>query len=212
MFTKTFERRVYLAVGVALFSVALGVGFGVYALWPSHAEAGYSPAQPFPFDHKIHAGTLQIDCQYCHANARKSAHATVPQLSICMNCHKQVQPKDANGKLRPAIATLLDHWEKREPIEWIKVNDVADFVYFDHSRHINSNIACQTCHGPVETMQQMRRQEGLKMAFCISCHMQEKPNDSQTVAVAGSPEMAAELVPHPGTGTRAPTNCTTCHR
>lgn len=210
MFTKRFDRRIYVASGVMMFSVVLGVGFGAFALWPSRLEAGYCPAQPLPFSHEVHAGTLEIDCLYCHSNATRGAQATVPDLASCMNCHNEVQPKDEDGQLKPAIATLIAHWEEGRPVEWIKVNDVADFVYFDHSRHVNSDIDCSECHGPVETMDQVRREEGLKMAFCIDCHME----DPITEGPAGEAGMVAgpEFPAHPGLGTRATIHCTTCHR
>lgn len=198
MFTRKFERRVYVAVGTLACAGVLGVTFGVFLLLPSRREAGYTPPQPIAFSHKIHAGTLQMDCAYCHTEVEKGPHATVPPVSLCMNCHTEVQPKDASGALRPGIATLVDHWERREPLRWNKVNDVADFVYFDHSRHVNSGVSCQTCHGPVETMDHMRREEGLKMRWCLECHMQEPAADS-----------AAALE---GRDTKAPINCTACHR
>lgn len=198
MFTRKFERRVYVALAVFSFAAALGVSFGVYILWPSNREAGYTPPQPIAFSHKVHAGTLKMDCIYCHTEAEKGPHATVPPISTCMNCHLEVQPRDASGELKPAIATLLDHWERREPLRWSKVNDVADFVFFDHSRHVNSGVSCQECHGPVETMDHMRREHGLKMRWCLQCHME-------------TPEMGSPAAAR-GWDTLAPIHCTTCHR
>ena len=214
MFTRRFERRIYVALAVVVFAAGLGGAFGAYALWPSNMERGYSPEQPIAFSHALHAGDLRIDCQYCHSNASKGAHATVPPVSTCMNCHQSVQPKDDDGNLKEGIASLLEHWEAREPIEWIKVADLADFVYFEHSRHVNSGIDCQRCHGPVETMVRMRREHALKMAFCVDCHKEPAdpvdtpPEDPGLIASAH----ASERTPQPGAGTRAPTNCTTCHR
>jgi hypothetical protein len=115
-----------------------------------------------------------------------------------MNCHTQVQPVDNLGRVRPAMQTLLDHWDRQEPIRWVKVNDLADFAYFNHSRHTTSGVACQECHGPVETMRHMKREYGLKMSWCLDCHWQEPPEDSK----------AEER----GWTTRAPFHCTTCHR
>ena len=96
------------------------------------------------------------------------------------------------------MAILLSHWEKKQPIVWNKVNDLADFVYFDHSRHMAAGLTCQECHGPIETMEHVRRQYGLKMSWCLDCHKQDPP--------AGSAAAAR------GSATRAPINCTTCHR
>ena len=216
MFTREFDRRVYIALAALAAAGTLGIGFGVYTLWPSRVEAGYSPVQPLAFDHEIHAGTLKIDCLYCHSRATKGAQATVPPLSTCMNCHARVQPKDANGQLKPEIAELNRRWQNREPIEWIKVNDVADFVYFDHSRHLKAGLTCEGCHGPVAKMPQVRRQFGLKMTFCIDCHRQASPAPAAgatptATAFPSAPEEDGGR-PRPGLGTRAPTNCTTCHR
>ncbi len=198
MFTRKFDRRVYVAVGVFLFSGAVAASFGPYVLWPSNREAGYAPEQPIPFSHAVHAGTLKIDCMYCHTGAETGAQATVPPLSTCMNCHEEVQPVDSRGELKPGIVTLLDHWESRRPLLWNKVSDLADFAYFDHSRHISAGISCQECHGPVEKMDRVRREWGMKMSWCLNCHMQTPPPDS-AAAVRGD-------------AMRAPIHCTTCHR
>ena len=195
MFSRKFEHRVYVAVGVLAFSGALGVSFGAYVLWPERRESGYEPVQPIAFSHKVHAGTLQIECLYCHVGAERGAHAWVPPVSTCMNCHTEVQPKDTAGKLKPEIAKLLEHWERQEPIRWNKVHDLADFVYFNHSRHVASGLYCHECHGPVMSMDHMRRVHGMKMSWCLNCHKQAPD------------EEAAEQ-----RDTRAPINCTTCHR
>jgi len=199
MFTRQFDRKVHLALKVLVLSGVVGVAFGYHVLWPSNMEIGYQPAQPIAYSHKLHAGTMQIQCLYCHAQADKGAHATVPPLATCMNCHAEVQPKGPDGKtLLPDTALLLDHWERKEPVRWQKVTDLADFVYFDHSRHVNSAVTCQECHGPIETMDRVRREFGLKMSFCLDCHRQPPPPGSR----------AEQL----GWETRAPTYCATCHR
>ena len=199
MFTKKFERRIYIAIGVFLFSLALGGAFGAYVLWPSHREAGYQPAQPIAYSHRLHAGELQIPCLYCHTNATKGPQATIPALSVCMKCHTEVQSKDDQGNLKPGTATLLEHWNKQEPIVWNKVHDLADFVYFDHSRHMAAgDLTCQECHGPVETFEYMHRQYGMKMSWCLDCHRQEIPQDD--------PRRQR------GLNTRGPIHCSACHR
>jgi len=199
MFTRTFDRRVYLTLGVLVASGVIFVAFGVYANWPSNREAGYMPPQPMAYSHKTHAGTLKIDCLYCHTNATKGPNASVPPLSTCMNCHNEVQPKGKDGKLKPDIKLLLEHWKQGKPIRWNKVHVLADFVFFDHSRHMaDGTIRCQECHGPVETFEHMKRQYGLKMSWCLDCHKQEvKKKDLRGREV---------------TTTRAPIHCSTCHR
>lgn len=198
MFSKRFERRVYLALGTLGFAAALGGSFGAYVLWPSRREAGYAPKQPIPYSHKLHAGELEIECLYCHSQADKGPHATVPDVAVCMKCHEQVQTKDENGELTPGMVTLLEHWREKKPLVWNKVHDLADFVYFDHSRHVLADVTCQECHGPVETMERMRREYGQKMSWCLDCHKQELSED--------------DPARKPGRSTRAPIDCSTCHR
>lgn len=195
MFTRAFDRRIRIAAGVIGFSLLVGASFGTYALWPANLETGYAPQQPIEFSHKIMAGDFKIDCRYCHSFAEKGAHATLPTVESCMGCHDVIQPRNPDGSLRPGIVQLLDYWKKKEPIPWVKVNDLADFVYFDHSRHLAGGVTCQECHGPVETMDRVRRENSLKMGWCLACHTQPPP--------PGAP---------PHQTTRAPINCNTCHR
>jgi hypothetical protein len=198
MFNRLFDLRVYAAAAALAAAGLVGAAFGAYALWPSNLEAGYAPEQPLAFSHLTHAGTLKIDCLYCHSLAEKGPHATVPPVSTCMNCHTQVVPKDAQGRIKPDVARLLEIAKKKEPIAWIKVNDLADFAYFDHSRHLAAGVTCQECHGPVEKMERLRRAYGLKMSWCLECHRRD-PIPGRP----GAPDAPAQ---------RASTACTTCHR
>ena len=198
MFSRKFDRRVYLASALLIFAATLGMSFGAYVLWPSRREAGYMPEQPIAYNHKIHAGDLKIECLYCHSEADKGPHATVPPLSTCMKCHNEVQTKDAEGNLEPQTAILLDYWERKESVRWNKVHDLADFVYFDHGRHLAADLECQECHGPVETFVHMRRQYGQKMSWCLDCHKEKLAPD--------------DPLRKQGRTTRAPIHCSTCHR
>jgi hypothetical protein len=197
MFSKKFDRRLYLALATLGFSLALGAAFGTYSLWPANLETGYQPSQPIEFSHALMAGKHQIDCLYCHATAEKGPHAGMPTVATCMKCHEQIQTKDAKGNLKPAIAALLEHWKQKKPIRWEKVYDLADFVYFDHSRHLapGTGLDCVDCHGEVEKAERIQRIYSLKMGWCLDCHMQPPPE--------GSPA---------GQTTRAPISCTACHR
>lgn len=198
MFSKSFDRRVYTALCVVLLSGVILVSFGAFVLWPSNREAGYMPEQPIDYSHKLHAGELKIECLYCHTNATKGPNATVPPVSTCMNCHSEVQPKGTDGKVKPEIQKLLNHWNGKSPIEWNKVHDIADFAYFDHSRHMAAGLECQDCHGDIEKMTHMRRKEGMKMSWCLDCHKEEKE------VIAPNGKILRQ--------TRAPINCSTCHR
>jgi len=126
------------------------------------------PPQPIAFNHKVHAGDFKIACEYCHSYARRSPVAGVPSVQECMGCHK-ITALD-----KPEVQKLRGYWERKEPIPWIKINDLPDFVIFTHKRHVLKKIGCQTCHGPVETMDQVRQVASLEMGWCVSCHKEQK--------------------------------------
>ncbi len=146
-------------VGLVAF---IGIFVGYYA--NAMFFPGTSPVQPIDFSHRIHAGDNQIPCLYCHIQARRSISAGVPSVNKCMGCHAEVATD------RPQIRLLAKYWESKEPIPWIKVHDLPDFVHFTHKRHVAAGIECQTCHGPVETMDVVSREAPLKMGLCLNCH------------------------------------------
>lgn len=157
---------------------------------------GYEPRQPIAYSHRLHAGELRIECQYCHYGAESSRHAGIPSASVCMNCHATVtagfdelyqerelalaeerEPNlivsDELRKLYDAVGLgddLLPTGEPGTPIEWVRVHNMPDFVYFDHRVHVARGIACETCHGPVQSMERIRQFTDLSMSWCIQCH------------------------------------------
>jgi len=128
-----------------------------------------APRQPIFFSHLIHAGSYRIDCQYCHADARRSSYAGLPSVQRCMGCHKIVA---AQGN--PEVQKLHDAAKQNQAIPWVRIHKLAGFVYFPHKRHIQAGLACQTCHGPVERMQRVAQVAPLTMGWCISCHAERK--------------------------------------
>lgn len=150
-----------LMLGVGLVGVAFGYGVNV-VLFP-----GTTPEQPIDFSHRIHAGDFEIPCEYCHSQARRSPVAGVPSVNRCVGCHNVVATD------RPQIREVLNYFENREPIPWIKVHDLPDFVYFPHKRHVQAGVECQTCHGPVETMERVTRMAPTKMGLCLDCHREQ---------------------------------------
>ncbi len=190
-------------------------------------NVGYEPVQPIAFSHRVHAGTLALDCMYCHYGARSSRCAGVPSASICMNCHTLVTSSrdakllekdlaEAEGREpRPIVSEELQKLydalaldaemtpisgKEPTPIEWVRVHNLPDFVYFDHRPHVARNIACQTCHGPVQSMERMRQDTPLSMGWCIECHRANVPSPSGKVLEPGE-----RLEDH------VSTNCVTCH-
>jgi hypothetical protein len=130
------------------------------------ALCGADPAQPIAFSHKMHAGDYKIDCQFCHSGARRSPVSGIPSVQFCMGCHRTV------AALKPEIARLRAYSEKKVPIRWARIVKEPDFVYFNHSPHIQKGVRCQECHGPVETMVQVRLDRSLNMNACVGCHRQ----------------------------------------
>jgi len=159
--------------------------------WPtraaclSHAAASDpnapGPLQPIPFSHKHHAGLYQIDCQYCHSGTDVSPSAGVPSLGVCMGCHSQFPPTydELSG-----IRTLKEHWEKQEPVEWVQINRLPEYVQFQHRAHIQKGVDCTRCHGDIASEDVVRKKDDtiwwpwllpsstLEMGWCIDCHRQ----------------------------------------
>ncbi len=179
---KKFVFFVVLALLVTLGS------FGYMDLWNTGIQQGYQPVQPIKFSHQLHAGTNQIDCQYCHSGAWKSKNATIPSLNVCMNCHKYVQATDNyNGEISPEIQKIysaLDYNPETQkygpntrPIEWIRIHNLPDLAYFNHSQHVKvAGIDCQKCHGPIQEMAEVYQYAPLTMKWCINCHKETEVN------------------------------------
>lgn len=149
---------------IAVTLLGLLLGFWANAVF----YPGTAPEQPIHFSHKIHAGDFEVPCMYCHVQARRSISAGVPSVSKCVGCHSQVATE------RPQIRKLMTFWENQQPIPWIKVHDLPDFVHFPHKRHVAAEVECQTCHGPVEKMDVINREAPLKMGWCLECHKERE--------------------------------------
>lgn len=164
------KKLVGAAVG---FSILFGVGAFFHLLTNNKLgigyNKGYAPEQPLPFSHKWHAGTLEVDCKYCHVAATESRHASVPSLNVCMNCHLNINTKtDALDKLKEAF-------NNQESVQWVRVHMLPDHVKFNHAPHIKAGKDCQECHGPVETMDVISQHSDLSMGWCINCHREQTP-------------------------------------
>lgn len=158
---------------------------------PPGYNKGYRPLQPISYSHKLHAGDLKMDCKYCHFGAETSKKAGVPPLSVCMNCHKAVKTDS------PEIKKLADYYAKGQPVPWIKVHNLPDYVNFDHSRHVGKGLACQTCHGQIQDMPEVYQYSNLSMGWCVNCHRDYTKNPP--------PELKDRHL-------FATTDCTGCHQ
>jgi len=145
-------------------------------LWNTNVHQGYQPVQPIKYSHELHAGVMQIECRYCHGGAYKSKNATIPSLNVCMNCHKTVKTESPEiAKIYTALGydpkTATYDSTKAKPIQWVRVHNLPDLAYFNHSQHVVvGKVKCQTCHGPIETMKEVYQYSPLTMKWCIQCH------------------------------------------
>ena len=160
---------------VVFIVAALGFKAVINGLYSVGIQQGYAPKQPIAFSHKIHAGDNEIDCNYCHTGALNSKNANIPSLNICMNCHNQIKSGAVTGEAE--IAKLVNAYNNNEPIEWVRIHNLPDHAYFNHSQHVNvAGLECQTCHGPIEEMDVVRQHSLLTMGWCIDCHRKTDVN------------------------------------
>lgn len=135
-----------------------------YYATPKYTRVGYAPVQPVPFSHALHNGQLGIDCRYCHSNVEKSGHANIPTSQTCMNCHNQVKTDS------PLLAPIRESYASGNPVEWVRVHEVPDYVYFNHAAHVNRGVSCVECHGQINEMEVVTHAKPLSMSFCLDCH------------------------------------------
>jgi cytochrome c7-like protein len=212
------SRIVTLVLAVALGFGVLALVPRLGALRLPGNQQGFEPEQPIAYSHRLHAGELQMPCVYCHMGTERSRYAGVPAASTCMNCHRfvtatraAVRAEEAKAKaekrkprrvISPELAKLYDALglgpdlkpdprRTPKPIQWARVHRLPDFAAFDHRPHVSAGIACQTCHGPVETMERMRQFQTLTMGWCLDCHRTGVPAKTGTMVVAGSTDCAS---------------------
>ncbi|MEM7186548.1 MAG: cytochrome c3 family protein [Bacteroidota bacterium] len=188
---KAVLQNQFLMLVFAIF-LLLSAGYFMYGwMMQVGVDEGYAPVQPIHYSHRIHAGTNQIDCNYCHSSARKSKHSGIPSLNVCMNCHKSISEVaaetqaegkseygvDYNAEIKKLYAAV--GWDddaqaytgEEKPVKWIRIHNLPDFAYFNHSQHVTvGGIECQTCHGPIEEMEVVGQYSPLTMGWCINCH------------------------------------------
>jgi len=144
--------------------IALGVTLDQLQRSPWVTRQGQRPDQPIPFSHKHHVEGLGLQCQYCHTQVEKAAYAGIPPTKTCINCHAQIW---TNAEL---LEPVRQSWATGASIQWIRVHDLPDYVYFNHEIHVNKGIGCASCHGRVDEMPLMYQQNTLQMEWCLNCH------------------------------------------
>ncbi|MBL9170620.1 MAG: cytochrome c3 family protein [Verrucomicrobiales bacterium] len=159
---------------MAILFVLLFGGGAVTGIWyyftPKYTRVGYQPVQPVPFPHSVHVDQVGLDCRYCHSQVEKSWYSNIPSSSTCMNCHNQILKED------PRLAIVRDSAQTGTPIPWVQVHKVPDYVYFNHSVHVNRGVSCLHCHGEINKMDEVYHAKPLSMTFCLDCHRNPGPN------------------------------------
>ena len=186
---KAFVRNQFLVLVTSIFLLLASAYFVYGYLMQVGVDQNYEPIQPIHYSHRIHAGDNEINCKYCHSAARVSKNAGIPSLNVCMNCHKNISevaettatPEYSKAfydeqiqKLYTAVGwdkTTQSYTGKTQPVKWVRIHNLPDFVYFNHSQHVTvAGVECQTCHGPVQEYEIQKQFAPLTMGWCIDCH------------------------------------------
>lgn len=205
--TNQVPRKILIGIIVLLNAVVFGIW---YFFSPEFTDVGYAPEQPVPYSHKLHVDQLGLDCQYCHTDVFESKQANIPATQTCMNCHGQIKTDSED------LALVRHSWETGEAIEWIRVHNLPDYAYFNHSAHVSVGVGCESCHGRVDKMEVVYQETPLSMGWCLDCHREPekyvRPVEEVTTMgyqVENQLELGKELVDK--NNIHAPTYCQGCH-
>lgn len=237
-FPNWINKFTMMALGGLLAGGGYVAACGYFATHPTTVNVGHAPAQPVPYSHKLHVGQLGLDCKYCHNTVDKAAHAAIPPTETCGNCHggfryEEALKQDGSGEMETRkvqysavhlesdkLAPIRVSLENGDTVPWVRVHDLPDFVYFNHSAHVNRGVSCVECHGRVDRMEVVTQVKSLSMKFCLDCHRNPEPHlrplDQVTNLSWDAPEgqtreeigrrIREELGINPNT------SCSTCHR
>lgn len=199
--------------GIAAVLLSLGA-IDVISRSPFVTRASVPRDQPVPFSHKHHVAGVGLDCRYCHTSVEQSAFAGIPSLHTCMTCHSQLFSET------PMLEPIRRAFREDGTVEWVRVHDLPDFVYFDHSIHVAKGVGCTTCHGPVDQMPLVWQAESLQMEWCLECHREperfvrprEHVFDVAWKAPRDQLQAGTQLVKQYDIHKEQLTNCSICHR
>ena len=213
---QLFTKKANIVPIYVLIALILLIIIIIGAIWywgsPYYTDVGYQPEQPVPYSHKFHVGELGMDCRYCHTGVEMSAVAGIPPTQTCMNCHVMVKPASDSLKV------VKYSWDNNKPIQWVRVHKSPDYVYFDHSAHVNVGVGCKTCHGRIDRMNVVMQSEPLSMSWCLDCHRNPEEHlrpvseitNMNWLPDASHKEFAQKMVQD--LDITPPTGCQGCHR
>ncbi len=212
VFPPWTNRLREIATGLAIGGLVYAVVLVALVFGPENSAVGYAPEQPVPYSHALHVGELGMDCRYCHVDVENTARANIPPTQTCMNCHATI--KTESEKLAPVFQSDATG----EAIPWIRVHDLPDYVFFNHSAHVTAGVGCVSCHGRIDRMDVVRQEEALTMGWCLDCHRSPephlRPHEFVTVmdwtAAGPAEELGAEL--RAAHNIDPSVDCSTCHR
>lgn len=205
--------RVLILALMFILAGTAGLGY-LYVRSPYVTEVGVAKAQPVAYSHQLHVGGLGLDCRYCHTWVEESNSAGIPPTEACMGCHNQILKDD------PALELVRASAQNNQPLEWIRVHDLADFVYFNHSIHVQKGVGCETCHGRIDQMPVVAKAKTLQMDWCLECHRAPerfiRPRD-QVFTMGWRPPgdqvaLGQQLVAEYGIKVEQLSDCSICHR
>lgn len=214
IFTQRADAWLRRMVVGGFLSTLVGIAGVYYYAPPEFTRVGYSPTQPIPYSHALHAGQLGLSCLYCHTGVEDSPVAKIPATQTCMNCHLTIK-KDS-----PLLEPLRVSWASGEPVPWVRVHRVPDYVYFNHSVHVRRGVGCVSCHGRVDEMPVVVHDQPLSMGWCLDCHRHPEgslrpPAEATNFAWRPPQGMSPRdfgLLVKEDSKIRAPENCAGCHR
>jgi hypothetical protein len=218
--SQIFHRHTNIYARLSIVAVVAFLAFlgGVVALlnWSGYnTNQGVFVEQPIQFSHAHHVGGMGIDCRYCHTSVEESSSANIPSTKTCMNCHSQI------WNTAPILEPVRASYRDGRPIQWTRVHDLPEFVYFNHSIHVSKGVGCATCHGPVDRMPLVYQEGTLTMQWCLDCHRnpagyvrpREEVFNMAWQRPADDPGLGARLVKeYQIASVEQLTSCSTCHR
>jgi cytochrome c7-like protein len=214
---QIFHHSTNTLAKVSIFGALIAAGLGLWLVLevnrsPYVTNAGVARIQPVQFSHQHHVGGMGLDCRYCHTSVEKAAVAGIPPTKTCMNCHSQI------WSTSPELEPVRESFRTGKSLEWVRVHDLPEFAYFNHSAHVNKGMGCSTCHGRVDRMPLVWQEKSLQMEWCLECHRAPEKfvrPQSEVFNAAYEPpadqiEQGRKLVQEYGLKPR--TSCSTCHR